>query len=117
MNNFFSLITTIDEKMASPSKVSMKELMDSCGLQDASLEREVASVQLNDLSSYLTKWKLIAPKWEISENEVVAIEHDNQGDLQMQSISFLHKWKQGMSLKATYKVLVSALMQGACVQS
>ena len=64
----------------------MKQLMDSCGLEDAS---NCAVEKLPDQRKLI----YVVPKWEISEIEVVsiAIEHDNQGDLQMQSISFLHK--------------------------
>ena len=95
--------------MASPSKVSIEDLMISCGLEDASLDREIATVQFHGLSCYLTQWKLIAPNLGVSKDKVVAIERDNQGD-QTQSIAFLYTWQQVMSIKATYRVLVSALL-------
>ena len=90
--------------------VSVQELVRSCGLEEASLESEVTYVHFDDISRYLSKWKRLATKMTISQPEVDDIESDHPNKAEMQKVSFLDTWKQKMTFKATYRVLMEALL-------
>ena len=92
--------------MASP-KITLEELLESCGLEDASLSKKVENVEFFELSRYLTKWKLVALKLGISEADVDTIESKK---VEMQGVTFLNVWKQRCAFKATYRALVDALL-------
>ena len=96
-------------RMACASKVSIQDLVKSCGVEEASLDREVTYECFYEISSYLTQWKRIAPKLDISKVEVEAIESEHQ-KAEMQRVLFLDTWKQRMSFMATYRVLVDAML-------
>ena len=92
--------------MASP-KISVQDLIMSCGLEDASLlNKEVEDVEFYELSQYLTKWKLLASKLGVKA-DVYTIESERAD---MQRVKFLEMWKQRCAFKATYRVLVDALL-------
>ena len=62
-----------------------------------------------EISHCLCEWKLAALKLNISQAEVDAIEREN-GKAELQRVNFLKIWKQKMTFKATYRVLVEALL-------
>lgn len=91
------------------SAVSIQDLVSICGVEEACLEREVIYTHFHEISRHLSQWKLLSPKMNIAQPEVVAIESDNQ-NAEIQRLSFLETWKQKMSIKATYRVLVESLL-------
>ena len=95
--------------MAAPSKVSLQDLVKSCGIEEVLLDREVTYVHFYEISRCLCEWKLAALKLNISQAEVDAIEREN-GKAELQRVNFLGVWKQKMSFRATYRVLVEALL-------
>ena len=95
--------------MACASKISIQDLVKSCGVEEASLNREVTYECFYELSKYLTQWKRIAPKLDISKAEEEAIESEHQ-KAEMQRVLFLDTWKQRMSFMETYRALVVAML-------
>ena len=85
------------------------ELLAHCGVEDSSLDKEVTSAEYREISRYLSQWKLVAPKLNITEEEVEAIENDEK-KAEMQRIGFLRTWKQKFSMRATYRILIKALL-------
>ena len=78
-----------------------------CGVKEACLERQVIPDRFHEVSRYLSRWKLLAPKLNIPPAEVEKIEAENSTD-EAQRDSFLKKWHD-LSEKATYKALVDSL--------
>lgn len=95
--------------MASPV-VSIQEVVTHCAVEEAWLDKEVLYTSFHDISQYLSQWKLLAPKLNISQSEVEAIESDHHKNAEMQRVGFLQKWKQKMSMKATYRALAESLL-------
>lgn len=101
--------TGIWSTMASLNLVSVQDLVQQCVLDEKYLEKEVIVKHFYEISCYLSAWKLLAPKLNISQTDVKDIESDNP-KAEMQRVSFLEKWKQNMSIKATYRELVDSLL-------
>ncbi len=87
----------------------MEALVKVCDITDGSFDQEVSDCHYWDISCYLSQWRLIAPKLNITEPEVEAIESDYPTE-ERRRVGFLKKWKQKGSFLATYRVLVSALL-------
>ena len=87
----------------------MQDLVKSCGVQEALLDGEVTYECFYEISRCLSEWKLAALKLNISQAEVDAIEREN-GKAELQRVNFLGVWRQKMTFKATYRVLVEALL-------
>ena len=109
VRSFRAIITTITTtvKMA----ISVQDLVESCGLELACLDREVTYEDFHEISYCLTQWQPLAPKL-IQDNtraevEAIESEHSNAGK---QKIAFLDTWKERMAYKATYRVLVDSLL-------
>ena len=109
--SFRAITTTITTtvKMA----ISVQDLVESCGLELACLDREVTYEDFHEISHCLTQWQPLAPKL-IQDNTkakaaVEAIESEHSSAVK-QKIAFLDTWKERMAFKATYRVLVDALL-------
>lgn len=87
----------------------IEQLARHCLVEVAWLDREVARTSFYDISKCLSQWRLLAHRVNISPAEVEAIESDHQG-AEMQRIGFLGKWKQKMSIRATYRALIASLL-------
>ena len=96
--------------MASGSPSSgVQDLVQHCGIEEACLNAEVTPECFHDISRYLSQWKLLALKLKLSSADIEDIERDNK-KAEEQRVSFLGKWKQKRSYKATYKALVESLL-------
>ena len=89
--------------------LSVQDLVKSCGVQETLLDKEVTYIRFYEISRCLCEWKLAALKLNISQAEVDAIEREN-GKAELQRVNFLGVWRQKMAFKATYRVLVEALL-------
>ena len=95
--------------MASKVCASVQDLVQRCGIEEACLNAEVTPECFHDISRYLSKWKLLAPKLKLSSADIEDIEKDNR-KAEEQRVSFLDKWKQKRSYEATYRALVESLL-------
>ena len=95
--------------MASKVCASVQDLVQHCGIKEACLNAEVTPECFHDISRYLSRWKLLAPKLKLSSADIEDIEKDNR-KAEEQRVSFLDKWKQKRSYEATYRALVESLL-------
>ncbi len=98
--------------MATQLAVTLKDLLEHHGLSEESLNQEVARDDIHEISTFLTDdWRLLAcvPKINLTYNEIEVIRKDNDGE-DLKKLAFLIKWKKKQSIKATYRVLVDALL-------
>ena len=66
--------------------------------------------QFPQISHSLTQWELLSPLMDISPADMDSIKGDNRKE-EVKRVSFLEVWKQKMSFKATYRVLVESLLK------
>ena len=85
-------------------------LVRHCGVEEAWLEREVTRERFHELSPYLVDWKRLSPLLNLSEADVDAIEESSR-KAEARRESFLERWHQKMSMRATYRALVDALLK------
>ena len=95
--------------MACLSLVKLCDLLSHCKLEEADLDREVLSADYNKISRYLCKWKLLVPELGLTEAELEAIE-ENHSKEEARRVSLLKEWKAKFAWKATYRVLIEALL-------
>ena len=93
--------------MATKVSVTLSDLLKHYGLDKDNLDTEIAEDCFFEISRSLSDWKLLAL---LTEEEVEAIENDNRTE-ELKRKAFLKKLKQKSSIKATYRVLVDALLR------
>ena len=89
------------------TSLTIPDLAKHCGISEASLETEVSRELIPQLSRCLSQWELLSPLLQI---DVDTIKSDNHKE-EVKRVSFLEVWKQKMSFKATYRVLVESLLK------
>ena len=96
--------------MEACTSLTTHDLAQHCGISESCLETEVAREHFPQLSRFLTQWKLLSPLLDVSQAGVDTVESDNRKE-EVKRVSFLEVWKQKMSFKATYRVLVESLLK------
>ena len=89
---------------------SFQDLIQHCRVDGACLDREVEREHIPQLSCCMLKWELLAPLMKITPADVDSIKGDNHKE-EVKTVSFLEVWKQKVSFKATYRVLVESLLK------
>ena len=95
--------------MATPAEISLEDIASHCKVETSCLDEVVTSAYYHEISRYLSKWKLIAPKLKFTDDEVESIDQDNL-TAEMKKVSFLKEWKQKFAMKATYRALMESLL-------
>ena len=95
--------------MIPPAEISLKDIASHCEVKTSCLDEEVTSAYYHEVSRYLSKWKLIAPKLKFTDDEIESIDQDNL-TAEMKRISFVKEWKQKFAMKATYRALMESLL-------
>lgn len=85
------------------------ELLNRYGVGDSTLENAVSDSHLRELSSELDKWERLARYLEIPNKDIESVKR--QREVEEQGERMLESWKQRCGSKATYSVLVRALLQ------
>ena len=96
-------------EMATPVEISLEDIASHCEVETSCLDEAVTSAYYHEVSQYLSKWKLIAPKLKFTDNEIESIDQDNL-TAEMKKVSFLKEWKQKFAMKATYRALMESLL-------
>ena len=78
-------------------------------VDDALMELTFEDKHLRELASHLETCEMLGTYLEMSDADIKAI--TSQGDVGIQKIRLLKRWKQMCGLAATYKVMVNALLQ------
>ena len=56
--------------MATPGEISLEDIAQHCKVDISCLDEEVTSAYYHEISSYLSKWKLITPKMKFTDTEI-----------------------------------------------
>ena len=97
------------KEMATSAEISLENIANHCEVKTSCLDEAVTSACYHEVSQYLSKWKLIAPKMKFTDAEVESIDQDNSST-EMKKVNFLKEWKQKLAMKATYRALMESLL-------
>ena len=86
---------------------TVDELADQAGARD--LDRECTNVDFLDLHTFLDPWELIGQHLKLTQSQINAINEDYKTTDQKR-LGLLQKWKEIFAHKATYRVLIAALL-------
>ena len=87
--------------------MAVVSLVQHCGIEEANLDIEVTNDCFHEISLSLSDWRLLDL---LTDAEVGAIESSSHTE-ESKKKAFLNKWKQKLSSKATYRLLVDALLR------
>lgn len=89
--------------------ISLQELQDRFHLSQAQLDAEVMVDDLAEVSSNIADHEMLGPTLGLKADDMAAIHEKNSQDIQR--LTVLTKWKQRFVWKATYRVLIEALLR------
>ena len=89
------------------AEFTVSELADQAGARD--LDRECTNVDLLDLHKFFDPWELIGQHLKLTRSQISAVDGDHKTTDQKR-LGVLQKWKEIFAHKATYRVLISALL-------
>ena len=94
----------------------MNSMMKHFQLTDKDLNQQISDCHIAEISdSFCEKWRLLPPYLELEDIVEKDVDREHQGsDESEKRCSFLKKWKKIIGLKATYKMLISALLRVKC---
>ena len=73
------------------------------------LELECSSEMLPNLANFVVNWRVLSFHLKLTEAEIAAIDEDNH-TVDEKRIGMLVKWRGRFAFRATYRVLVQALL-------
>lgn len=88
---------------------SYQELLVTTEIDSHLMEQRCSDDHLRELSLTLDTWEVLATFLLLPDSEIAAIRQEREPVLQKQQM--LRRWKQRCGAAATYKMLVSALLQ------
>ena len=89
---------------------TLDDLVRVTGVPLQKLDEPCSDEHLITISSDLTQWRTVAPYLGLKESDIEEIETDARTESQKRSKA-LRKWKNKYSFKATYRVLMEALLK------
>lgn len=94
---------------------TIEELAHKANISKGFLDRECSSQDLRHVAKYCMKWKQIGHQLGLdSRLSDIDSDHTHEED---KKIAMLTTWKEAFSFKATFRVLIEALIACGCVQS
>ncbi len=88
----------------------MSDILDHCGVIDAQLKNSCSNEDITAIAGFLVSWRTLAPHLGLDESDEEEIEEDGREEAE-KKLKALRKWKSKFAHKATYKVLVEALVK------
>ena len=101
--------------MAVLRPVTVDDLVAEAGVRDIDLNQECLSSDLLVLSKVCDPWQLVGEHLQLTPPQISAIDEENRS-VDMKRLRVLQKWKERFAYKATYRVLVEALLACEKVQ-
>ena len=95
--------------MAGPI-ISLEDLIDKFQLSQKLLGKEVSEEHLKEVSRIIDDHEIVGPELGLTQQEMTAISRDGKTH-DLQKVAVLRKWKQKFSWKATFRVLIEALLK------
>lgn len=87
------------------------ELLARMGVDGSLMEQTFNNSLLKELALKLDRWEILAKYLEIPNPEIENIKSQAPGDVAIQRIKLLERWKERCGSAATYKEIVRALLQ------
>ena len=105
---------TVDVHMAT---VTLQELLDKAEFGAEHLKRQCSEKNLLEFAThYCDQWQMIGHHLKLTRNEITAINNDFM-TTEEKRVRTLMKWKEKFGHKATYKVLIEALLSNKQVDT
>ena len=89
------------------AQYTVDELADQAGARD--LDRECTNVDFLDLHKFFDPWELTGQHLKLTQSQISAVDGDHKTTDQKR-LGLLQKWKETFAHKATYRVLIAALL-------
>lgn len=94
--------------MASPAPLTLLDIAERYNISDTCLDGECSDEHIDEFSKYCVEWEQIANHLKLKETTVSDLRSIPNGDLRRSKL--LRQWKSQFAFKATYRVLVQALV-------
>lgn len=92
------------------SGVTLHELCDKKGITLAQLDKQCTTEHVRDVSLFLQSWRNVAPHLGLSSAEIEAAEMNANSEEERRR-KILEAWSAKFDFKATYRVLIEALLK------
>ena len=94
------------------SGVTLDELCEKKGITLAQLDKQCTTEHVRDVSLFLQSWRNVAPHLGLSSAEIEAAEMNANSEEERRR-KILEAWSAKFDFKATYRVLIEALLKTA----
>ena len=98
-----------------PTTFTVEELAGKAGLPSYYLDREFCEEHAPLLAEYCDPWETIGYHLRLTKSHISTIKGDHP-TTDMQRIATLKKWMEKFAHKATYRILIKALIRSEHVQ-
>ena len=95
--------------MAGP-RILLQDLIDRFQLSQKLLDQELSDEHLTKASKIIADHEILGPRLGLTEQEMIAIERDARTH-ELKKEAMLRKWKQKFSWRATYCMIIEALLE------
>jgi len=92
------------------SEVTPDELLKEVGISPTQLNKPCTREHLQDIALFLESWRTVAHHLGLSKVQVEDVECDARAEKEKRQ-AFLESWKAKLGFKATYMVIVKALLK------
>lgn len=92
------------------SEVTLDELLKEVGISPTQLNKPCTREHLQDIVLFLESWRTVARHLGLSKVQVEDVECDASAEKEKRQ-AFLESWKAKLGFKATYMVIVEALLK------
>lgn len=92
------------------SEVTPDELLKEVGISPTQLNKPCTREHLQDIALFLESWRTVARHLGLSKVQVEDVECDARAEKEKRQ-AFLESWKAKLGFKATYMVIVKALLK------
>lgn len=89
--------------------IELEELLKEVGVRVENLNEPISDNHLHEIASFLTSWQTVASKLCLNEIDQDTIEREGKSE-EDKKRKMLQKWKGIFAFKATYRMLVEALL-------
>ena len=91
------------------AKITIDELVVQAGIEEITLDQQCHDDDFLSLYELCDPWELIGQHLKLTRPQISAVDADNKTTDQKR-LGLLQKWKETFAHKATYRVLVAALL-------
>ena len=91
------------------AKITIDELVVQAGIEEIILDQQCHDDDFLSLYELCDPWELIGQHLKLTRSQISAVDGDNKTTDQKR-LGLLQKWKETFAHKATYRVLVAALL-------